>query len=375
MTPEQFLDRMNKARAGPAGSVARANSVKGPDSVYLFLGPESYSRERCRRALLETALDPALPAEEREAGFTRHDLDQVPLASALDDARSMSLFATRRVIWLARAESALPRGKSIDAEEDSGGSGGAAAALESYLRQPTPGTVVVIDAARFEFDGEDKARLERVRKFYAAVPAQAQVEFRPFSPEAVRALAQSLARESGLQLGLAELALLLEATGGDASRIAVEIEKLKLLTGGRKVTADDIAALVPDAQASTIFALVAALGRGDRSRALETLDTLARAGEYMPLALTFLATQFRMALAAREAGLRGAGEIQAHFSKLGARIWPERAREIGQTVEAFPKARLERAVVKLFEADRDLRDARPDDRIVMEEMILELTAR
>ena len=93
----------------------------------------------------------------------------------------------------------------------------------------------------------------------------------------------------------------------------------------------------------------------------------------MPLALTFLATQFRMALVAREAGLKNAGQIQAHFNKLGARMWPERARQIEQTVQAFPKARIERAVVKLFEADRSLRDARPDDRIVMEEMILALT--
>ena len=153
----------------------------------------------------------------------------------------------------------------------------------------------------------------------------------------------------------------------------MEIEKLRLFAGtARKITADDIAALVPDAQSSTIFALVAALGRGDRTRALEILDTLARAGEYMPLALTFLATQFRTALAAREAGLRGAGQIQAHFNKLGARMWPERARQIEQTMEAFSKERLERAVEKVFEADRGLRDARPDDRIVMEEMILAL---
>ena len=62
----------------------------------------------------------------------------------------------------------------------------------------------------------------------------------------------------------AELALLLEATGGDASRIAAEIEKLKLFAGPRKVTAEDIAALVANAQSTTIFALVAALGRGDR---------------------------------------------------------------------------------------------------------------
>ena len=80
-------------------------------------------------------------------------------------------------------------------------------------------------------------------------------------------------------------------------------------------------------------------------------------------------------MAAREANARGAGQIQSHFNQLGARIWPERARQIEQTVQAFPKAKLERAVVKLFEADRSLRDARPDDRIVMEEMILALTTK
>ena len=232
----------------------------------------------------------------------------------------------------------------------------------------------MIDCARYEFEGEDKARIERVEKFFAAVPAK--VEFRPYSPEAARSLAQKLAKEAGIQLGLAELALLLEATGGDASRIAMEIEKLRLFAGtARKITADDIAALVPDAQSSTIFALVAALGRGDRTRALEILDTLSRSGEYMPLALTFLATQFRTALAAREAGVRGAGQIQAHFNKLGARMWPERARQIEQTMEAFSKERLEQAVEKVFETDRGLRDARPDDRIVMEEMVFALTAR
>jgi len=175
---------------------------------------------------------------------------------------------------------------------------------------------------------------------------------------------------------LAELALLLDATAGDAARIEVEIEKLSLLTGGkRKVTAEDIAALVPDASQAVIFALVAAIGRGDRTRALEIMDALSREGEYMPLALTFLATQFRMALVAREANLRSASQIQAHFNKIGARMWPERARQIEQTVQAFSKGKLERAVTRLFEADRDLRDARPDDRIVMEEMILALTAK
>ncbi len=345
MTPDIFLDRLRKS---------------GPAPGYLFLGPEPYHRERSRRALIEAAL----PAADRENGFTYHDLDQVSLREALDDARSFSLFASKRIVWLASAESAVPRTEP-ESDDPSG--------IGAYLREPVPGTTLVVEASRYDFDGEDKPKLERVQKFYSAIPNQ--VEFRPFSPESARATAQMIAKEAGLLLGLAELAILLEATAGDVARIAVEIEKLKLFAGPRKVTAADIAALVPDAQSTTIFALVSAIGQGDRTRALEILDTLTRAGEYMPLALTFLATQFRMALAAREANLRGASQILSHFNQIGARIWPDRARQIEQTVQAFPKAKLERAVVKLFEADRSLRDARPDDRIVMEEMILELTNR
>ena len=345
MTPDQFLARLQKS---------------GPEPVYLFLGPEQYQRDRCRRALRSAMLGP----EEADGGFVRHNLDEAPLAAVIDDARSLSLFAPRRVIWAARAEAVVP--KDAAGAGDNGG-------LAEYLRQPSPDTVLVLDSSRYEFEGEDKARMARVEKFYEAVTAK--VEFRPFSPEAARSLAQTLAKQTGLQLGLAELALLLDATGGDASRIAIEIEKLSLLTRGeRKVTAEDIAALVPDAHQSNIFALVAAIGRGDRVRSLEILDMLAREGEYMPLALAFLATQFRMALAAREAGARGASGIQAHFNRVGARIWPERARQIEQTVEAFPKARLERAMEKVYATDRGLRSSPPDDRIVMEEMILALTS-
>ncbi|MEI9811813.1 MAG: DNA polymerase III subunit delta [Acidobacteriota bacterium] len=354
MTPDQFLAKLKKG---------------GPEPAYLFLGPDAYERDRCRRALI----DATLPGEAREDGFTRHDLNEGALAEAIDDARSMSLFAQERLIWLASAEVAVPRTRAAASDDEESGSD-SGDVLASYLKQPTPGTTLVIDCSRFGFDGEDKAKLERVQKYFAAIPAV--VEFRPFSPEAARALAQRLAKDLKLQLGLAELAILLDVTSGDAARLTIEIEKLSLYAGtDRKVTAADITALVADGHSSTIFALVAALGRGDRTRALEILDTLSREGEYMPLALTFLSTQFRMALTARSAGLRGAGQIQAHFTKLGARIWPDRAKQIEQTVEAFPKAKLEKAIERVFAADRDLRDARPDDRIVMEEMILALTAR
>jgi DNA polymerase-3 subunit delta len=348
LSPDQFLDRMRKSPPAP---------------VYLFLGPEAYQRGRCRKALLDRVLTP----DDRENGLTQLDLEQIPLAAVLDDARSLSLFAPSRVVWVSGAEGVLPRGRSAVQEENSG-----AGELAEYLRDPTPGTVLVFEASRYDFDGEDRTKLERVQKFYSRISEV--VEFRPYSVESARRLAQEIAKEAGLQIGLSEIGLLVESLAGDAARIANEIEKLRLYAGtNRKVTSDDILNLVPNAQASTIFALVAALGRGDRKRSLDSLDTLLREGEYLPLALTFLATQFRLAMVAQEAGLRTSQQIQTHFTKQGIRIWRDRADQIYQTVTAFPKEKLALAIEKVYGADRALRDTRPDDRVVMEAFVFSLT--
>jgi DNA polymerase-3 subunit delta len=331
--------------------------------VYLFLGPEGYQRGRCRTAIIDRVLTP----DDRENGLTQLDLEQIPLAAVLDDARSLSLFAPNRVVWVSGAEGVLPRGRSAAQEENSG-----ADELAEYLRDPTPGTVLVFEASRYDFDGEDRTKLERVQKFYSRISEV--VEFRPYSVESARRLAQEIAKEAGLQIGLSEIGLLVESLAGDAARIANEIEKLRLYAGtSRKITSDDILNLVPNAQASTIFALVAALGRGDRKRSLDSLDTLLREGEYLPLALTFLATQFRLAMVAQEAGLRTSQQIQAHFNKQGIRIWRDRADQIFQTVTAFPKEKLALAIEKVSGADRALRDTRPDDRVVMEAFVFSLT--
>ena len=349
MSPEQFLQRIRKSAPAP---------------VYLFLGPELYQLGVCRRALVEKVL----PPEERENGFARHDLSSTTLAVALDDARSLSLFAPNRVIWIAGAEAVLPRGRAAS-QEDTPDS----AELAGYLNDPTPGTVVVFESSRYDFEGEDRAKMERVQKFYSGI-ADA-VEFRPYTVESARRLAQDLAKEVGLQIGLSEIGLLVDSLGGDAGRIASEIEKLRLYAGtNRKVTSDDILNLVPNAQSSNIFALVGALGRGDRKRSLESLDTLLREGEYLPLALTFLATQFRLAMIAQEAGLRTSSQIQAHFTKQRIRIWRDRADQVQQTVNAFPGERLAQVIEKIYWTDKALRDARPDDRVVLEQLVFSLTS-
>lgn len=341
--------------------ITRAQKGAAP-SATLLLGPEAYERRRIKDAMAALYQGDAM---------AQHDLAELTLAEVLDDARSLSLFASERLIWVVNAEAALPRGRAAaDDEDGEGGGAGDTAPLVEYMRNPTPGVVLVFEAIKFDFEGDDKRKQDRVRKFYAAIPDV--VELRRFAAHEARQEAEKLARAAGFRIDPAALDLLVEALGGDVARIAVEIDKLALFAAGRTVGVDDIAALVPDARASNIFALVNALGRRDRARSLEILDTLAREGEYLPLALAFLSTQFRMALVAREAGLRSAGQIQGHFSKMGVPMWGSRAEQVWQTVSKFNEAQLKRAMKLIFDADRGLRDARPDDRIVMERFILDL---
>ncbi|HTS65585.1 MAG TPA: DNA polymerase III subunit delta [Candidatus Acidoferrales bacterium] len=349
MTPAQLLAAVKKG---------------SPPPVILLLGPEAYQRRRIKEALLA-----AFPPD----AIAQHDLAEVSLVGVIDDARALSLFASERLIWVLNAEAALPKGRAAEEDGDSESaapSAGDAASLAEYVRDATPGVTLVFEAIRFDFEGDDKRRQDRVRKFYAAIGAV--IELHRYSAVDARAEAEVLARQAGFRIEAEALDLLVEALGADIARIAVEIEKLALFAGNRTVSTDDITALVPDARAATIFALVSALGRRDRARSLAILDTLTREGEYLPLALAFLSTQFRIALAAREAGLKSAQQIQGHFTRMGVPMWSARADQVWQTASKFSRPQIERALGLIYQADKSLRDARPDDRTVMERFILEV---
>ena len=152
-----------------------------------------------------------------------------PLAAALDDARSLSLFASRRVIWIGSAEAVLPRGGR--GRRIRRGTGTQATRhsppICASLRRARwwcSNPAATISTARIK-PGSSGSRntLRRFRRRWSFARSRRKRRGR---------WRRALAKQAGLQMGLAELALLLDATGGDASRIAVEIEKLNLYAGG-----------------------------------------------------------------------------------------------------------------------------------------------
>jgi DNA polymerase-3 subunit delta len=348
--PAQFLIQLRKS---------------GPAPGCVFLGNELFVRDRCRRELLAAAL----PGGEGE--LLEYDLAETSVGALLEDARTLSLFARARVITGYNAEAVLTRVR--DSADEEASSAPFSEALEEYFRRPTPGVLVLIEALRLNWDDRDeKKKLERLAKAFAAVPVK--VEFRRLSPREALEAARALVRENRLKIAEPLLVELAEALGHDMPRIAGEIRKLALYAGpDQEITGETLAALVPEARTSGLFELTDALSTRNRVRALEILDTLIRMDVYLPLQVSFLASVFRYALAVKEAGARNPREVMSLCSRIGLPVWPARAQQALDTANRFTREQLERAVHLLFETDRDLRRDRPDDRIVMERLVWALT--
>jgi DNA polymerase-3 subunit delta len=330
-------------------------------SGYLFLGNEMFFRDRCRQALKKAVI-----GNDDEA-FVEIDLKRESLTRLWDETRSLSLFSTARLIYGCNAEAVLPRARSAAADE-------AQAEMKRYFADPTPGVVVVFECTKFDArERDDKAKADRVAKFFEAVPAA--VEMDRLSPDDTFRAVGALAERKGLKAEPDVLAELADMLGGDLARLESELEKLSLYAGeSGMITRADVELLTPEARQGGVFELSDALARKDRGRALEIVDTLAAGGAYWPMQLTLLAGLFRQALAVRESNARDSRQVVSALGRHGIRIWPSRAQQLLGIAGKFSKQELEKALTGFFEADRDLRRERPDDRFILEQLIVQLTA-
>jgi len=352
VAPVQFLNQL-KAR--------------GPAAGCLFFGSELFSRDGCRRELIRSVFR----GEQREDELVEYDLNEVSLAEVVQEARTLSLFSPSRLIVAYNAEAVLARRPKEEGGEEAAEPG--SGLLEAYFNNPTPGVVLLIEALRLDWDDrDDRKKLERLEKIFSAVPVK--VELRRLDERAALEAARALARQNQLPIAESLLAELVEALGHDVARVANEIDKLAVYSAGtREITRQELAALVPEARTSGLFELTDALGAKDRPRALEILDTLTRREVYLPLQVNFLAALFRSALAVKESGARNPAEVSRVFARLGLPIWPARARQASETANRFSRRQIEEALRLLFEADRDLRRERPEDRIIMERLVWGMT--
>ncbi len=117
------------------------------------------------------------------------------------------------------------------------------------------------------------------------------------------------AHERGIAIDAPALAALVELIGANLRMLAVELEKLAMYAGDRRITADDVHLLSPQAREETVFALVDAVVEGRGPVALRVLRQILEESSQTPSYLqAMIARQVRHLVRATELLERGESE-------------------------------------------------------------------
>jgi DNA polymerase-3 subunit delta len=357
---------------------------------YVLLGDEAYLYERCRRAILDTLVDPHGGIQIRDFALAEIDLAETSIFEALDRAQTPSLMAPFQVLFLRNVKTLYTRGAKKDEF----------AALDAYGRSANPQALLIFvadhlhlpsDLRRMEM--QDKDRYERIRETLGDWCGMVEL-VRVEESDAMRWLvAEAENRGSAIEVDAArELA---DALGSDLMLMASELEKLVLYTGARyasttgahyagttgerrRITLGDVETMVLGAKQRSLYELTDAISARDRPRALALLQGLLNAsdgGEDSAIGhLYMLARTFRQMLVILEKNVRDSRAIwQALWQ--GFRMPPFAAEDLIRQARRYKsRGELTRALRLIARADLELRSSPPDKRLVLERLVLALAS-
>ena len=337
---------------------------------YVLLGDEIYLYERCRRAVLDTLVDPAM----RDFALAEIDLAETSIFEALDRAQTPSLMAPFQVLFLRNVKTLYGRGAKKDEF----------AALDGYWRSPNPQALLIFVADHLHLpadlrrmDMQDKDRYERIRETLGEWCGMVEL-VRVEETDAMRWLVAE-AEKHGCALEADAARELADALGADMMLMASELEKLLLYTGERRrITLGDVETMVLGAKQRSLYELTDAISAKDRPRALALLQGLLNAsdgGEESAIGhLYMLARTFRQMLVILEKNVRDSRAIwQALWQ--GFRMPPFAADDLIRQARRYKSRRdLTRALRLIARADLELRSSPPDKRLVLERLVLALAS-
>lgn len=352
--PDRFVAEVKERRLKPA---------------YLFIGDEAFFRKRCREAVLSFLV----PIETRDFSLYDFDLAETELYEVLDRARTPSLMAPFQVFFIKGVKELYGRGSHDDEF----------AAIKAYFDNPNPDALLIFvadhisipaDPRKMEMTDRDRyVRIKETLGEFCNVVELARVE----EGEAVKWVNEQAAVD-GVKIDADAARELVDALGGDMMLVSNELEKLVLFVGEKKrVTLGDVETMVLAAKQRSLYELTDAISAKDRVKALEVLNAILSTGDGEEAAighLYMLAKTFRQMLVIFERKVRDSRMLwQALWQ--GFRVPPFAAEDIIRQARRYQSRReLTRGLRQIARADLALRSNPTSKRMVLENLVLELSS-
>jgi DNA polymerase-3 subunit delta len=236
--------------------------------AYLIAGDEP---------LLTAEATDAIRAKARASGFTERETHFMERGGDWNDVRAsannLSLFAERRIV-----EIRMPTAKP-------GNTG--SAAIVSLVESRDPDRLLIINTPKLDRDAQGSEWVRAVDTHGALVQV--------WPVDASRLTGWLRARAKRLRLNADDdaLEILAERTEGNLLAAHQELEKLRLLVSGDRVTAEDVMSSVADSARFDVFQLGECTLAGDSARALRMIEGLRAEGVEPTLVLWSLSKAVR----------------------------------------------------------------------------------
>jgi DNA polymerase-3 subunit delta len=178
------------------------------------------------------------------------------------------------------------------------------------------------------------------------------------------------AKRQGKTLGPGAARQLAESVGYNLLELHQELEKLILYTVGQTaITTADIARLSSHSRIHSVFELLDSLGQNRPDKALKVLRRLLELGEHPSVIVVMLARQIRLLMRTRE-GLQKNLEVAALAKELGVQKFS--AEKLQRQAGGFRLAQLQNHLIRLHEADQQIKTGMAEPRLLLEKIILDL---
>jgi DNA polymerase-3 subunit delta len=355
----------------PADAALRALSAATLRPAWFLVGPDAW----IKRALVARLRDLTVPPEWRSLNAETIWADETDEAQAVEVASTPPFGGTRRFVLIRGVEAWRGGGASDESDAEEGepapphkrrtkASKAAETPIVAALRSPVPGVVLVLTSERREAGWWKGDAL-----YEAAAETGALAACEGLRGEALAAWVRERAAALGVALEPAAVAELLARVGEDRLALETELAKLAAWAGGagRRMTADEVAALTGEQAVPSVFAYLDALFVEQRpARALSLLGRLLE--DFHPLELhVMLRGQLRKLAIFKSAAARGmsdgaiAGRVRLPFSVVS---------RLRLMVHRTPPGRFAVLLAALAAAETALKRSR-DGRAILEELTVE----
>lgn len=320
--------------------------------VYVVSGDE--------HLLCQEACD-AIRATCRQQGFSERQVLSVESGfdwgQLLEAGANLSLFAEKRLLELR-----IPNGKPGDK---------GAAALLHYLARPAEDTVLLISLPKL--DGSTQKT-----KWAKALIDGKDVQFLQVWPVDAAQLPQWIRQrlsQAGLAADQEAVELIAARVEGNLLAAAQEIEKLKLLAEGGRVTADTVQAAVADSARYDVFGLIDAALQGHPEHSLRMLEGLRGEGIEAPVILWALARELRLLANIAQQYAQGV-PLERAFSQARPPVWDKRRPLVSKALQRLDVAGWQRLLMAAQLIDEQIKgQAEGDPWIGLSNVCLQLSGR